>query len=61
MSEFYESDRAVNEYLLFHYGAENEVMPYADGPRAALNYPVRCVTTFADRIGFHPLRLLKSP
>lgn len=54
MSEFYESDRAVNEYLLFHYGAENEVMPYADGPLAALNYPVRCVTTFADRIGFHP-------
>ncbi|MEW6302212.1 MAG: putative 4-mercaptohistidine N1-methyltransferase [Verrucomicrobiota bacterium] len=41
---FYETDRAVSEYLLFHYATASEVLPYAFGPKEALNYPVRCVT-----------------
>lgn len=45
---FYESDRAVSEYLLFHYGTAEEVLPYPDGPRDALFYPVRCVANGLD-------------
>jgi putative 4-mercaptohistidine N1-methyltranferase len=40
----YESDRLLAEYLLFHYGTPEEILPYAFGPREALGYPVRCVT-----------------
>jgi putative 4-mercaptohistidine N1-methyltranferase len=40
----YETDKLVNEYLLFHYGTAQEVLPYAWGPADALDYPVRCVS-----------------
>ena len=52
MITFYESDRALSEYLLFHYGSQEETLPYADGPVAALDYPSRCVQHFADLIGY---------
>lgn len=39
----YESDRLVREYLLFHYGAPDEVLPWKNGPRDALGFAVRCV------------------
>ncbi len=48
MTNFYETDRAVSEYLLFHYGTPEEILPYNFGPVAALNYPVRCVTECLD-------------
>lgn len=54
MSTFYESDRAVSEYLLFHYGKAEEILPYPDGPVSALNYPIRCVMRFSDDIGYSP-------
>jgi putative 4-mercaptohistidine N1-methyltranferase len=38
----------VNEYLLFHFGAAAEVLPYAWGPAGALDYPVRCVRECVD-------------
>ena len=41
-SAVYESERAVEEYLQFHYGGE-DCMPYAFGPSGALN--------FAQRVG----------
>lgn len=44
MSNFYESDQAVAEYLLFHYGEDDLVMPWPDGPRSALGFPARCVS-----------------
>lgn len=47
-SDFYETSRALGEYLLFHYGMPEEVLPYAFGPASALNYPVRCVTECLD-------------
>lgn len=47
-SNFYESDRAVSEYLLFHYGTAEEILPYPNGPRDALFYPVRCVVNCLD-------------
>ena len=40
----YETDKLVNEYLLFHYGSAGEVLPYPWGPADALDYPVRCVS-----------------
>ncbi len=40
----YESDRLLSEYLLFHYGTAEEILPYDFGPREALAYPVRCVS-----------------
>ena len=40
----YESDRLLAEYLLFHYGTPEEILPYPFGPREALGYPIRCVT-----------------
>ncbi len=43
MNAFYESDRAVREYLLFHYGAADEILPWPTGPRDALDFPTRCV------------------
>lgn len=41
---FYETNRAVSEYLLFHYGKADEQMPHGFGPSSALDYPVRCIT-----------------
>jgi putative 4-mercaptohistidine N1-methyltranferase len=46
---FYETDRAVAEYLLFHYGSPEQLLPYAFGPQNALNFPARCVTECLDR------------
>ena len=48
LMNFYESDRAVSEYLLFHYGRPEEILPYEFGAVAALNYPVRCVSECLD-------------
>jgi putative 4-mercaptohistidine N1-methyltranferase len=39
----YESDRLVREYLLFHYGEPDEVLPWKNGPRDALGFAARCV------------------
>ena len=38
---FYETDKALSEYLLFHYGKPDEVLPWELGPTDALDYPVR--------------------
>ena len=48
MSNFYETDRAVAEYLLFHYGSPQQILPYPFGPAGALEFPVRCVTECVD-------------
>lgn len=52
MTPFYESDRAVSEYLLFHYGESHEILPFEGGPVEALEYPVRCVNHFASDIQY---------
>lgn len=39
----YESDRLVREYLLFHYGEPDEVLPWKHGPRESLGFAARCV------------------
>lgn len=45
---FYETDKAVAEYLLFHYGSSEEILSYPNGPTNALHYPVRCVVECFD-------------
>lgn len=45
---FYETDKAISEYLLFHYGKPEEQCPHAFGPKTALNYPVRCISECVD-------------
>ncbi len=40
----YETDKLLNEYLLFHYGKPQEVLSHAFGPLDALDYPLRCVS-----------------
>jgi putative 4-mercaptohistidine N1-methyltranferase len=44
----YETDQLLAEYLLFHYGEDNEILPWPGGPADALRYPVRCVTACFD-------------
>jgi putative 4-mercaptohistidine N1-methyltranferase len=48
MTNFYETDRAVAEYLLFHYGSREQILPYDFGPIRALEFPARCVTECLD-------------
>jgi len=37
----YESGKAVDEYLQFHYASDQEIMPFACGPKDALGFPKR--------------------
>jgi putative 4-mercaptohistidine N1-methyltranferase len=41
---FYDSDAALAQYLLFHYGTPEQVCPLSPEARAACGFPVRCVT-----------------
>lgn len=43
MSGSYEDPQLLQEYLLFHYGAPHEVLPWPEGPADALGFPVRTV------------------
>lgn len=29
----YETEKAVNEYLQFHFGADSDILPYENGPK----------------------------
>jgi len=44
----YETDRLLNDYLLFHYGESAETLPWKFGPRDAFGFPVRVVTETFD-------------
>jgi putative 4-mercaptohistidine N1-methyltranferase len=44
----YETDKLLREYLLFHYGRPEEILPWPNGPREALGYAERCVTECVD-------------
>ena len=47
-SNFYETNDALSEYLLFHYGTPEQILPPSGGPVSALHYPVRCVDECLD-------------
>jgi putative 4-mercaptohistidine N1-methyltranferase len=40
----YETEKLLEEYLLLHYGSPQTVLPWAFGPREALEFPRRCVS-----------------
>ncbi|MEM0895943.1 MAG: putative 4-mercaptohistidine N1-methyltransferase [Verrucomicrobiota bacterium] len=44
----YEQPKLVDEYLLFHYGEPQLVLPHESGPHDALNFAVRTVTETID-------------
>ena len=44
----YETDALLNQYLLFHYGNPNDLMPFSFGPQNSLHFPIRCVTECLD-------------
>jgi putative 4-mercaptohistidine N1-methyltranferase len=44
----YETQRLLDEYLLFHYGRAEQIMPWAFGPHEALEFPVRTVRQLLD-------------
>lgn len=44
----YETDKLLSEYLLFHYGMPEDVLPECGGPAEALEYPARCVSECLD-------------
>lgn len=52
MSDIYETDKLVAEYLLFHFGTAEEILPperdWPAGMREALDFPVRTVSHFGD-------------
>jgi putative 4-mercaptohistidine N1-methyltranferase len=43
-TSFYETDAALAQYLLFHYGTPEQICPLLPEARAACGFPVRCVT-----------------
>jgi putative 4-mercaptohistidine N1-methyltranferase len=42
--QVYESEKYLNEYLLFHYGAVGDVMAWEFGPKEAAGFAARCVS-----------------
>ena len=45
----YQTDRVLREYLLFHYGSEEEILSLGVGPRDALGFSVRSVQLLMDQ------------
>jgi putative 4-mercaptohistidine N1-methyltranferase len=52
VGEIYESEKLLSEYLLFHFGAEDEILPSSQvwpaGMREALGFPCRTVAHFSQ-------------
>ena len=43
MISAYESEELLHQYLFFHYGRPEEILPYDFGPAEALGFPARSV------------------
>ena len=41
---FYDSDAALEQYLLFHYGTPEQICPLIPDARSACGFPARCVS-----------------
>ncbi|MGJ8632922.1 MAG: putative 4-mercaptohistidine N1-methyltransferase [Luteolibacter sp.] len=54
MSAVYESAGILSEYLLFHYGSEEEILPkdvnWPDGMKSALDFAVRTPSHFSEKV-----------
>jgi putative 4-mercaptohistidine N1-methyltranferase len=57
----YESSQLLGEYLLFHYGSKEDLMPWANGPSNGIDFALRTVSELIDPItlgtGTHALDL----
>lgn len=42
LSNVYETDRIVNQYMAFHYAEEKKYFKYDFGPKDHLGFPIRC-------------------
>ena len=42
LSNVYETDRIVNQYMAFHYAEERNYFKYDFGPKDHLGFPIRC-------------------
>lgn len=47
----YETDAQLSQYLLFHYGSEEETLGDMPVPRTGLNFPRRCVSELIGPMG----------
>ncbi|MEI8340843.1 MAG: putative 4-mercaptohistidine N1-methyltransferase [Verrucomicrobiota bacterium] len=54
MTNPYETDKLLGEYLLFHYGEPAELLPYDFGPRDALDFPAHCAQLCLSGITLPP-------
>jgi putative 4-mercaptohistidine N1-methyltranferase len=41
-ANIYESNKLLSEYLVFHFGTPEQLIPYPFGPKDALDFPKRC-------------------
>ena len=57
-STVYESARATDEYLQFHFAPPDEILPYNDAPRSGLDFLPRLARTCADHAGSSSARAL---
>ncbi len=57
MANPYETEKLLEEYLLLHYGGPDTVLPWAFGPREALQFPARCVSEAVTSSGGRALEL----
>jgi len=49
-TSFYDTDAALAQYLLFHYGTPEQTCPLLPEARGGCGFPVRCVTESLRRI-----------
>ena len=61
MKNPYESAQLSGEYLLFHYGSKEDLMPWMSGPVNGIDFPLRTVSELIDPttlgMGTHALDL----
>lgn len=61
MSNSYESSQLLGEYLLFHYGSKEDLMPWTNGPAHGIDFALRTVSELIDPttlgMGTHALDL----
>ncbi|XP_027041139.1 uncharacterized protein LOC113669318 [Pocillopora damicornis] len=47
----YETEKLIGEYLIFHFGKPDELLPYGFGPHDSLDFPKRCALECIKHIG----------
>jgi putative 4-mercaptohistidine N1-methyltranferase len=57
MANTYETGQLLNEYLLMHYGSDEQVMPWNFGPAEALGFPRRTADYFPQEAAGRALDL----